>query len=361
MQDASYILVALELAKKGKGYVSPKPLTGALVVKNNKIVSAAYRSLAKDESAELTAVKICKDNVEGGTLYTNIEPCSLTDNSEECIDAIVNSKIKRVVIGALINEQENSVIKKFKKSGIEVTSGLLEKECNEINKFFIKHNTTGLPYVTLKMAVTVDGKIADSTGNSKWITSVESRSLVHELRSEYDAVLVGCDTVKKDKPQLTVRLVEGRNPKRIILDSNLDLKCSSDLIKKNDDGNLMIVTATRNKDQTKKLKKLYDNNVNVLFCKEDREGKIDLLTLMKKLGKLNINSLLVEGGGKLFTSFLKKKLEDEIMIFIGPKILGEGISLCNELGINGLSKAYKYTIKDLDKVGEDVLLKMIRR
>lgn len=361
MQDESYIQIALELAKKGRGNVSPKPLTGSLLVKNNKIISAAYRNSNSDESTELTAVKICKDNAEGGTLYTNIEPCSITNNEDDCIDALIESKISRIVIGSLINGQDASIIKKFKKNRIEVKTGVLAKECDDLNKFFIKHNSTGLPFVTLKMAVTVDGKIADSSGNSKWITSVESRSMVHELRSIYDAVLVGCDTVKKDKPQLTVRLVEGRNPKRLVLDSNLEIKCNSDLIKKNNDGNLTIVTALRNKDQKNKLKKLYENNVNVLFCKEDKNGKIDLLTLLKKLGNLNINSLLVEGGGKLFTSFLKKKLEDEILIFVGPKILGEGISLCSNLGISGLSKAYKYTVKDLDKVGEDVLIKMIRR
>lgn len=363
MQDESYIQIALELAKKGKGRVSPKPLAGALVVKNNKIISAAYRSCPDEVSTELTAINICKDNAEGSTLYTNIEPCALIKDKSGCIDSIIQSKIKKIVLGSVLSDPqlESSPIKKFKKAGIEVSEGILKKECKEINKFYYKYDKTSLPFVSLKMAVTIDGKIADDSGNSKWITSVESRSLVHELRNEFDAVLVGCNTARVDKPQLTVRLVEGRNPKRIVLDSCLDIKCYSNLIKNNSDKNLIVVTYLGNKKKQIELKKLNDNNVEVIFCKKDKSGKVDLTDMLKKLGERNIVSLLVEGGGELFSSFIKKKLEDEILLFMGPKILGNGIPLCKNLGIKGLSKAFSYGIKDIEKVGEDAFIRFVRR
>lgn len=363
MLDESYIQIAIELAKKGKGKVSPKPLIGALLVKNDKIIGAAYRNSPTEENTELIAIKNSKESTEGAVLYTNIEPCSLEPGDSDCIDLLLQSKIKRVVIGSVNPHPQfgGSAIKKIKKSGIELKIGVLEKECYELNKFYFKQQTTLLPYVTLKMAVTLDGKIADSEGNSKWITSVESRSFVHELRGEYDAVLVGYNTVRIDQPRLTVRLVEGRNPKRIILDTKLQLKHNNDLIKNNNDGNLFIITSKKNKDRKKKLNKFYEQGVNVIFASEKKNGKIDIADVMKKLSQRNINSLLVEGGGRVFSDFLKNKIEDEVLIFIGPKFLGNGISLTDNLGVKNLQKAYKYSIRDIDKIGEDALIRLVRR
>lgn len=362
MRDESYIQIALELAKKGKGSVSPAPLVGALVVKNDKIISAAYRTSAQEESTEIIALKNSKETLEGAVLYSNLEPCTIFEKDLDCIDFIINSKISKVVIG-LANQHPQfggAAIRKFKKAGIEVKVGVLEKECLELNRFYFKYSTKGIPYVALKMAVTLDGRIADDKYNSKWITSVESRSMVHELRCEFDSVLVGIKTVKKDNPKLTVRLVEGRNPKRIILDSELEISASSSLVKNNSDANLIIITSEKSKEKKHKLKKLYDNMVEVLFT-EEKKGKIGLNSALKKLGEKNITSVLVEGGGKIFSSFIKEKLDDELLIFIGPKILGGGIPLAENLGIKSLSKAYNYTIKDMDKIGEDALLKLVRR
>lgn len=363
MHNESYIQIALELAKKGTGYVSPKPLEGALLVKNNKIVGAAYRSKPAEENPVITALKNAKETVEDSILYTNLEPCITYKNEPDCTDLIIKSKIKKVVFGA-VNPQPTFgglVIKKLKKTGIEIKTGVLEKECCELNKFYFKHSVSRLPYVTLKMAATVDGKIADERGNSKWITSVESRSMVHQLRGEYDAVLVGIKTVMIDNPKLTVRLVEGRNPKRIILDAGLDINITSSLVKKNSDKNLIVLTSKKNRSKKRKLEKLNQHGVEVIFVSEIKNGRINLSKVLKKLGKRNITSLLVEGGGKIFTSFIKEKLEDEILIFIGPKILGQGISLTGDLGIKSLPKAFKYSIRGIDKVGEDALLKLVRR
>ena len=363
MQDESYIQIALELAKKGRGYVSPKPLVGALLVKNNKIIGAAYRSSPSEENTELIALKNAKEPVGDSVLYTNLEPCVFCEEDLDCIDFIINSKIKRVVIGTVNPNRKfgGTAAKKLKKAGIEVKTGVLEKECGEINKFYFKYSVNSIPYVALKMASTIDGRIADAGYNSKWITSVESRSLVHELRSEYDAVLVGIKTVMIDNPQLNVRLVEGRDPKRVILDAKLSIDTNLRLVRRNDDKNLIVLTSKKSKSKKRKLEKLYEKGIEVVFVSEDKNGLLDPGKILKKLGKRNITSVLIEGGGNVFSSFVKAKLEDEILIFYGPKILGQGISLASDLGIKSLPKALKYTIKDIDKIGDDALLKLVRR
>ena len=363
MLDESYIQITLELAKKGKGIVSPRPLVGAILVKNNKIISAAYRSSPHEESTVIIAIKNSKESIEDSVLYTNIEPCTQCENDLAGIDLLLQSKIKKVVIGCVNPHPSfgSAAIKKLKKAGVEVKIGVLEKECAELNKFYFKFCISSIPFVTLKMAETIDGKIADQNNNSKWITSVESRSMVHELRSEYDAVLVGIKTVMIDNPKLTVRLVEGRNPKRIILDSKLDIDPQLRLVKNNADKNLIVITSKKNKSKKRKLEKLYEKGVDVLFVSEKKEGRINLSSALQKLGERNIVSILVEGGGKIFSAFLKEKLDDEVMIFIGPKILGNGISLTYNLGIKSLPKALNYTIKDLEKIGEDALLRLVRR
>lgn len=363
MLDESYIQIAIELAKKGKGKVSPRPLCGTLLVKNDKIIGAAYRNSPSDQSPEITAIQGSRESTSGAVLYTNLEPCTFSEKEFDCIDIIIESGISKIVIGS-VNPNKNlggTSVRKLKKSGIEVITGILEKECIELNKFFFKHTVSSHPYVTLKMAATVDGKIADKSGNSKWITSVETRSMCHELRSEYDAVLVGYNTVKIDNPHLTVSLVEGRNPGRIILDTDLKISPKSDLVQKNYDRNLMIVTSGKNKTKNKKLTRLAVHGVEVLFVREKKNNYLDLSDILKKLGDRNITSILVEGGRKVFTSFINEKLEDEVLIFMGPKILGDGSSLTGNLGIKGLPKALTYYFKDIDKVGEDVLLRLERR
>ncbi len=363
MLDESYIQIAIELAKKGLGLVSPKPLRGALLVKNNKIIGAAYRSSPLEEITEILAIKNSKESVEDSTLYTNLEPCTFCESDLSFVDFLIESKIKKIVIGTVNPDPKlgGAAVKKMKRAGIEVKTGLLEKECLELNRFYSKFSVTQIPYVSLKMAITVDGKIADQSGNSKWISSVESRSFVHQLRSEYDAVLVGIKTVLADNPKLTVRLVEGRNPKRIVLDSNLQIDSRLKLVRHNDDGNLIVVTSQKNRNKKRKLAKLNDYGVEILFVEEKKDGRINLTDVLKKLGERNITSVLVEGGGKIFSAFIKEKLEDEILIFMAPKFLGGGIPLANGLGVKLMSKAFNYTIKDMDKVGEDALLKLVRR
>ena len=237
MADESYIQLAIEIAKKGAGSVSPNPLVGCVIIKDNKIIGAGYHQKFGEEHAEINAINSSAESVEGSTLYVNLEPCRHHGKTTPCVDRIIKEKIKRVVIGTLdVNPLvSGNGVKALKKAGVDVKVGVLEKECFELNKFFFKYITSKLPYVTLKASQTLDGMIADKNKNSEWISSKESIKYVHWLRASYDAVLFGSDTAKIDNPKLTVRMVEGRNPYRVVLDSNLNLKTDLYLFKNNFD------------------------------------------------------------------------------------------------------------------------------
>ena len=237
MADESYIQLAIEIAKKGTGSVSPNPLVGCVIIKDNKIIGAGYHQKFGEEHAEINAINSSAESVEGSTLYVNLEPCRHHGKTPPCVDRIIKEKIKRVVIGTLdVNPLvSGNGVKALKKAGVDVKVGVLENECIELNKFFFKYITSKLPYVTLKAAQTLDGMIADKNKNSEWISSKESIKYVHWLRASYDAVLFGSDTAKIDNPKLTVRMVEGRNPYRVVLDSKLSLKTDLYLFKNNFD------------------------------------------------------------------------------------------------------------------------------
>ena len=361
MTDESYIQLAMEIAKKGKGEVSPNPLVGCIIVKNDKIIGAGYHQKYGYNHAEINAINSVTENISGSTLYVNLEPCSHHGKTPPCVDKIIDKGIKRVVIGTLDMNPlvSGKGIKKLKKAGIEVKVGLLEKECIELNKFFFKYITKKIPYVTLKAAQTLDGKIADSNYDSKWITSVDARRRVHSLRSQYDAVLIGAGTVKKDNPNLTVRLTEGRNPKRIVIDDKLTLPIESKIFA-GSEKNLIILTCERSAGKKKKINKILSKGARILFIRESENGKMDLKAALKELAALEIASILIEGGNKIFTSFIKQNLFDEFLLFVAPKLLGEGIPTIGNLGIKNIRKAMKLRINNVEKLGEDILVELVK-
>ncbi len=358
MTDESYIQLALEIAKKGMGDVSPNPLVGCVIVKKDRIVGAGFHEKFGGNHAEINAINTAKESLEDSVLYVNLEPCSHYGKTPPCVDKIIENKIKRVVIGTL--DMNPSVsgngVKKLIAAGIDVKVGVLENECVKLNKFFFKYITKKIPYVTLKAAQTLDGKIADKNGDSKWITSVQSRRYVHSLRSQYDAVLVGTGTVEKDDPNLTVRLIEGRNPKRIIIDTNLRLKTSYRVYNK--DNNLIVLTSKNSAVKESKIDNIKSKGAQVVFVKEDGEGNLHTKSILKELGKIGIASVLVEGGNKIFTSFVEKRLFDDIFLFISPKLLGDGISIVGNIGVKNIKYSYNLKIEDTEKIGDDIVVEL---
>ncbi len=360
MNDESYIKLAIEVAKKGQGNVSPNPLVGCVIIKNDKIIGAGYHEKYGENHAEINAIESSKESVEGATLFVNLEPCSHFGKTPPCVDKIIEKKIKRVVIGTLDMNPivSGNGIKRLKAAGVDVKVGILEKECADLNKFFFKYITKKIPYVTLKAAQTLDGKIADKSGNSKWISSTVSRKIVHQMRSRYDAIMVGSGTIEKDNPRLTVRYIEGRNPKRIILDTNLKLKINHKIFHNNTDGNLIVITSDNNRKKQSKIAKLRSLGVQILFADENKKGLIDLRSALIEIGKLNISSLIVEGGSILLSNFIKSNLYDDVILFIAPKILGSGIDSFGDLGIKSIQKSNRLKIDSLEKVGDDIMVQL---
>jgi len=331
----------IELAQKGKGYVSPNPLVGCVIVKNGKVISEGYHEKFGGLHAEANAIENAqkkKISLKGSTLHVNLEPCVHYGKTSPCVDKIIECGIGEVIIGC---KDPNPLVSgkgiiKLKQHGVKVTSGFLEFECEALNKFFFKHIKTGIPYITLKAAQTLDGKIADDKFRSKWISGNESRTVVHVLRSEYDAVLVGRNTVEHDNPQLTVRHVKGRNPFRVVIDSSLSLSLNKKVF--TDKMRSRTIVLTSEGANEKKAKELEKREIKVIRCKtnthkpvvgvvtNDMKEVIDLKYALLKLGKLGISSVLVEGGAATYSEFLNQNMVDEILLFTSPKIMGKGIS-----------------------------------
>ena len=362
MADESYIQLTIEIAKKGEGSVSPNPLVGCVITKNNKIIGAGYHQKFGKEHAEINAINSATESFEGSTLYVNLEPCSHHGKTPPCVDRIIKEKIKRVVIGTLdINPLvSGNGVKALKKAGIEVKVGVLEKECIELNKFFLKYISQKLPYVTIKAAQTLDGMIADKNNFSEWISSGQSRKYIHSLRAKYDAVLIGSETARTDNPKLTVRLAEGRNPYRIILDSKLRLNPDLNLFKNNTDKKTIIVTLANNASKKSKIKKLEQLGVKIVFIKKNKGGRVDLYSMLKEVRKMGVASVLVEGGAKIYSSFVKQDLFDDILLFVSPKILGSGIKTFSDLSFGSLNSALTLKLKKSEIIGKDVLLHLIK-
>lgn len=259
MTNEELIKKTLKLAEKGRGKVSPNPLVGAVITKNSEIIAEGFHREFGDVHAEVAALDSAREDINGGTLYVNLEPCSHTGKQPPCVERIKNSGIKRVVIGMpdpnpLVNGKG---IEFLRSRGLEVRVGVLEEACKDLNEGFFKHVKTGRPLVTLKIAQTLDGKIAAADGNSKWITSEKSRRLVHKMRSQNDAVLVGIGTVLKDNPRLNVRLVRGRDPKRIVLDSTLKISLNSNFLSKSLVEKTIIATTSKApRDKSRLIKNL---------------------------------------------------------------------------------------------------------
>ena len=244
-------------------------------------------------------------------------------------------------------------LQSLQKSRVEVLSGLLEEECKTANEIYFKHVQTGLPFTTLKIAQTLDGRIASSNGQSKWITSKESRKFVHKLRSEHDAVVVGIGTVLADNPKLTVRMTHGRNPKRIVLDGSLRIPLKSNLLSDAFVENTLIFTKSGS--SQKKIDNIRARGAQVLKVRSNAEGRLSLNPVLRRIAKEGIASVLVEGGSHIFSELLRKKLVDRVLVFIAPKIIGDGLNAIQNLGINNIDGSILFDEFKSRRIGTDVL------
>ncbi len=344
--------LALKLAKKGRGRTSPNPMVGAVVVKNGEIVGRGYHRRFGELHAEANALKACQDQAGGATLYVNLEPCCHHGKTPPCTDMIIKSGIREVVCATLDpNSQVNGRgIEALREGGVEVRLGILEEEAKKLNEVYTKFITTGLPFVMLKVAQSLDGRIATRFGDSKWITQGDSRRFVHSLRSSVDAVLVGANTVRRDDPELTIHDTKGKDPLRIILDSSGSTPHNSKIIKENKNGKTIIATTNR------RTKEKFQEEVGVWNLKKGKNGGVDLAQLLKKAGENQITSLLVEGGSEVFTSFFKERLVDKVYYFLSPRILGKGLDSLGDLGIKEISGSIMLRDFELKRFTNDLLV-----
>jgi diaminohydroxyphosphoribosylaminopyrimidine deaminase/5-amino-6-(5-phosphoribosylamino)uracil reductase len=347
--DELYMSKCLKLAERGKGYVSPNPLVGCVIVKDRKIIATGYHHKFGDKHAEIDALDKLRSkgiSARGATLYVNLEPCCFYGKTPPCSLRIIKEGIKKVVIGVRDPNPKISgkSIKQFKKQGIKVIENILKEDCILINQTFFKWIKTGLPYVTLKIAQSKDGFVAYNHRRFKYITNLKSRREVHKMRIQHDAVLIGKNTALMDNPSLTVRHVKGRQPKRIVLDTNGELLFNKKFFnsaKLLNDKYKSLTLWVVNKDlDIQKFK-----NINILQVDLKENGRLDLKQILLKLAEQNISSILLEGGPTIWEDFLNNNLVDQFVLFKTAKEINQGIPAFRKIKLSDLKFIKKFTKK----------------
>jgi len=346
MNKIDYMKRAIELADLGKGKVNPNPLVGAVIVKDGRIIGEGYHECFGHAHAEVNAFLNATEDVAGADMYVTLEPCSHYGKTPPCALKIIDKKIKRVFVSSL---DPNPLVNRkgvllLEKAGIEVETGILEADTQKQNEIFLKYIQTKKPFVAIKYAMTLDGKIATTSGDSKWITNEKSRAFVHDLRNQYMAIMVGVNTVIKDNPRLDTRRAGiSRNPIRFVIDPNLRIPEDSIIIETAIEQQTYIVSG-RHIDLDKQ-KRLQEKGVH--FIQQNTEHDIDLSLLLTDLSKLNIDSLLIEGGAYVLGSAIESKIVDKAYVFIAPKIIG-GNGAPSPIGGMGVLKMNDgFTLNDI--------------
>ena len=354
--DEFYMKRALRLALKGEAWVSPNPMVGAVIVKKDRIIGEGYHQKFGGNHAEINAINRATEPIKGATIYINLEPCTHYGKTPPCIESITAAKPARVVIGT---PDPNPMvagkgIEALKRHGIKTTVGVLEESCKELNERFFKFMQTGIPFVTLKFAQSIDGRIATASGHSRWISSEQSLAFAHALRSHHDAVLIGSGTLLKDDPELTVRLIKGRNPLRVVVDSHLHISPDARILK--DQVKAKTIVATTIHASRDKRARLTDLGIEVMAVDTDKDRRVDLTRLLFELGKRNISSVLVEGGAAIITSMLMEQLPDRVVIIIAPKIVGKGLAAIGDLGIKSINESLRLAYRKVRRLGDDLII-----
>lgn len=354
--DERWMKRVLRLAEMGRGRTSPNPMVGAILVKDGEVAGEGYHAKAGEAHAEIIALQQAREEARGAVLYLNLEPCTHYGKTPPCAPRVIESGVKRVVIGM---EDPNPLVKGkgieiLRRADLDVEVGILEKECQRLNEAFCKYILKKEPFVILKVAATVDGKLATRNGDSKWISGEASRRFVHKLRDQVDGVLVGIGTVLKDDPQLTARIRGGRDPYRIVLDSRLKIPEEAKVIGTSPSKTIIAATEFAPKDKIEKLEK---RGVQILIL-DSQEGKINLKSCLSKLGEIGMMSLMVEGGSQINGSFLDEGLIDKLLLFLSPKLIGDhqALGIFGGRGVSSLEEAVALKEMKTRRVGEDILL-----
>ncbi|WP_302048173.1 bifunctional diaminohydroxyphosphoribosylaminopyrimidine deaminase/5-amino-6-(5-phosphoribosylamino)uracil reductase RibD [Megamonas funiformis] len=355
--DEKYMRLAMQLAGNAIGRTSPNPLVGAVIVKDNRVVGCGWHRKAGTPHAEVHALNQAGELAQGADVYVTLEPCAHYGKTPPCAKALVEAKVKNVY-GGLLDVNPKVAGKGFKileDAGIHVEYGFLQDELRKQNEVFFKWIEHKKPFVVLKAAMTLDGKIATATGQSKWITSETSRAYGYKLRDIYDGIMVGINTVIEDNPMLTARVDGGKNPIRIVVDSSLRIDINANVVQ---DKSAKTIVATTDKADKDKILKLQAQNVDVIVVDKDENDKVDIEKLLNILGQQNICSILVEGGATLSGSFVAKKLVDKVYFFIAPKIVGgkEAKTPVAGTGILNLQEALALKDIQIEKLEEDILI-----
>ena len=358
-KQKNYMRRALELAVKAEGHTSPNPLVGAVIVKDGRVIGEGYHKKAGELHAERNALKNCAEkgnSPQGATMYVTLEPCCHYGKTPPCTEAIIESGISRVVIGS--SDPNPKVAGKgvqiLRDAGIEVIEGILKDECDKTNEIFMHYISTGLPFVLMKYAMTMDGKIATVKGESKWITSAPALENVHRDRNRFKAIMVGSGTVLKDNPMLNCRIDGGIDPVRIICDSRLRTPLDSNIVQTAGDISTIIATCEDNENVLAPYRKMNCGIINV----PEKEGHLDIIELMHILGKKEIDSILLEGGGTLNWSALEAGIVSKVKTFIAPKIFGgeNAKGPVSGPGVDFPDEAFMFRTESVEQIGPDIMV-----
>lgn len=358
--DLSWMRRAFDLAKLGEGSVSPNPMVGAVIVKDGRIVGEGFHRRYGGRHAEAEAIGSATGSLAGATLYCTLEPCCYTSPEKHqppCTDLIVRSGLGRVVIAnADPNPKVNGEgVRRLREAGIEVAAGLLSEEGERLNEVFFTCMREGRPFVHLKIAQSLDGRIAAVNGDSRWITDEAARKRVHAMRAASDAVIVGIGTVAADDPGLTVRDVPGKNPFRVVLDSSLSVSPAARIFDPSDpERTLVFCTSAADPEKRGRIEA---TGARVFETAAGKNGGVDLPEVLRTLLGLGLRSVLVEGGAGVFTSFLREGLCDRLSVFVAPVLIGKGIEAVGDLGVEFVKHAKRLTEVEIETIGDQVLVR----
>lgn len=359
--EEKYMSRALELAKKGLGYTSPNPMVGCVVVKDGRIIAEGYHERIGGYHAERNALLSCQEDTNGAELYVTLEPCCHYGKTPPCTEIILEKKIGRVIVGAmdpnpLVAGKGVSILREH---GVEVVTGVMEEACLKLNEVFFHYITTKKPFFIMKYAMTLDGKIAAASKDSKWITGEAARNHVQQLRKQYSGILVGIGTVLADNPMLNVRIEQGVDPIRIILDSSLRIPRDSNIVKTAHRIPTIVVCREeeRKKNPDWKAQEDFLTKAGIKLLIQPGSGQIDLNWLADALGQEKMDSVLIEGGSHIHGAFLEAGLIDKVCIYIAPKLAGKSsYTPIEQWSIEKMSEAYQLQFDETERIGDDLYL-----